>query len=159
MKNEIILIAAIGKNRGLGFGNNLLWNLKKDMKFFRKHTMHNVVIMGYKTFQSIGKPLPNRINIILKRNKIDIEGVEVVNSVNEALNLAKEYNKKIFIIGGGQIYNLFLPLADKLYLTLINDGKKADIFFPEFREKFEQYWKRDKEENDIHFSLTKWKKI
>lgn len=135
----ISLIAAIGKNNELGRGNTLLWHLPADLKHFKEITTLHPVIMGRKTFESIGHPLPNRRNIIITRNvnyKRDLpaesDGVELVYSLNEALDLFPDQNEEIFIIGGGELYKQTMPIADKLYITRIDaETKDADTFFPE----------------------------
>jgi dihydrofolate reductase len=133
----ISLIAAIGKNRELGKDNDLLFQIPEDMKFFREKTRGHTVIMGRKTYESIGRPLPNRTNIIISRSldvNIQSSEVKIVYSIEEALELAKTIEKEeIFVIGGAQIYALALPFADKLYLTLVNkEVKDADAFFPDY---------------------------
>ena len=124
------IIWAMGKNREIGLNNKLPWNLPEDLKHFKKMTSGKPVIMGYKTFQSIGKPLPGRKNIILTSKKIRIEGCVVVNSIDEALKLVKD--EDTFVIGGSKIYEQFLKFADKLYVTFIDDEFEADSFFPNF---------------------------
>lgn len=132
----ISLIAAIGKNNELGKGNTLLFSIPADMQYFMKTTSGHPVIMGRKTFESIGRPLPNRKNIVITRDKTYIShGVNVTNSLNEALDSAKTplaKNEEIFIIGGAEIYKQAMSIADRLYVTHINsEDKKADAFFPE----------------------------
>lgn len=127
----ITLIAAMGKNREIGENNLLLWDLPKDMKHFRDHTKGKVVVMGRKTFESIGRPLPNRRNIVLTRDKnFSVEGVETKTDISEIFEIAT--NTDLMIIGGSQIYKLFLPYTDRLLLTIV-DGEfvNADAFFPE----------------------------
>ncbi|MFZ2886284.1 MAG: dihydrofolate reductase [Minisyncoccia bacterium] len=141
MDHRISMIAAIGKNRELGKGNDLLWKIPVDLKRFRETTKGHPIIMGRKTFESIGKPLPNRTNIVITRDgKWAAEGAFPVISMEEAIELAKikPGNDEIFVIGGGQIYDLGLRYADKLYLTLIEDAKEADSFFPEYEHVFKQ---------------------
>jgi len=135
----ISLIAAIGKNNELGKKNALLWHLPADLKHFKEITSLHAVIMGRKTFESIGRPLPNRRNIVITRDvnyKKDLPteagGVELVYSLNEALNLFPDQNEEIFIIGGAEIYKQTMPIADKLYITHIDaEDSEADSFFPE----------------------------
>jgi dihydrofolate reductase len=135
----ISLIAAIGKNNELGKKNTLLWHLPADLKHFREITSLHPVIMGRKTFESIGKPLPNRRNVVITRDlnykKMGLPtqaGVELVYSLNEALDLFPNQNEEIFIIGGAEIYKQTMPIADKLYITHIKaEDKEADSFFPE----------------------------
>lgn len=137
----ISIITAIGKNNELGNKNDLLWNLPADMKHFRETTRGHTVIMGQKTFESlgrsptgepIGKPLPDRRNIILTQdNSFWSEGIEISRSLDEALSFLKNPEEEIFIIGGGQIYKLFMNKTDKLYITHVNESfPEADIYFP-----------------------------
>ncbi|HUC88760.1 MAG TPA: dihydrofolate reductase [Candidatus Paceibacterota bacterium] len=129
------IISAIGKNNEIGKGNTLLWDLPADMKHFRETTKGHTVIMGQKTFESIGQPLPNRRNIVLTKDKsFNKEGIETVYSLEELFDLLEKTegkNSESFIIGGGQIYRLFLNKADKLYITHVNESfPDADTFFP-----------------------------
>lgn len=128
----ISLIAAIGKNNELGKKNALLWSLPADMKHFRETTKGHTVIMGQKTFESIGRPLPNRRNIVLTQDKsLKSEGVEIVYSPEEAENLLNK-DEENFVIGGGMIYKLFIDRADRLYITHVDASfPDADTFFPE----------------------------
>lgn len=130
----ITMIAAVGENRELGKGNDLIWNLKDDKKFFRATTSGHTIIMGRKTFESLSGLLPNRHHVVLTTNKAYAhEDVEVVHSVDEVLEKYGKCEKECFIIGGGEIYKLFLPYADKMYLTEIQDEcHDAEVFFPEF---------------------------
>ncbi len=130
----ISLIACINKNRGLGYQNKLLYQLPEDMKFFRETTKNSVVIMGKNTFLSIGRPLPNRTNIVITRDKnFKAEGCEVKYSVDDALEVRTTTTRPIFVIGGAQIYEQTIPQANTLYLTIVNDDKTpADTFFPTY---------------------------
>lgn len=129
----ISIISAIGKNNELGKKNELLWNLPADMKHFRETTRGHVVIMGQKTFESIGRPLPNRRNIVLSQDdNFQITGIEIVRSLPELDKLLENNQEEIFIIGGGMIYKLFIEKADKLYITHVEaEFPEADTFFPE----------------------------
>ncbi|HLC59961.1 MAG TPA: type 3 dihydrofolate reductase [Candidatus Nanoarchaeia archaeon] len=130
----ISLIAAIGKNNVIGINNKLPWKLSADLKRFKTITSGKPVIMGRKTFESIGKPLPNRKNIIITRDKnYKVDGCIVVHSPEEALNVAKG-NEETMIIGGEQIFNMFLPQANRLYLTVIEKDFVGDAYFPEYRK-------------------------
>jgi dihydrofolate reductase len=131
----ISLIAALTKKHVIGKDNRLLWDIPEDMQNFRKLTSGNVVIMGRKTFESIGRPLPNRHNIVISRNKAHIDGVEIAGSVDVALSLAKKHHKDIYVIGGAQIYGQFLPLADTMHLSFVKKGHEGDAHFPKFDEK------------------------
>ncbi|AXA33075.1 dihydrofolate reductase [Francisella adeliensis] len=134
----ISLIVAYDKNFGIGRENTLAWKLSEDLKNFKKITEHNYIVMGRKTFESIGRPLPNRKNIILTRDKeYTQEKCLIINSVQEILNFAKSKpHYEIFIIGGAQIYSEFLPHADRLYITKVNaELTNLDAFFPKWNEQ------------------------
>lgn len=131
---SVSMIAAVGKNLELGKNNNLIWHFKEDMKFFKDTTMGHTVVMGRKTFESLPKALPGRKNIVISSNaEYQAQGATVVTSVEEALQIAD--NEEIFVIGGGKIYDEFLPYADKLYLTEIDaECADADTYFPQFNK-------------------------
>ena len=157
---NISMIAAIGRNNELGKDNDLIFHFKSDMKFFRETTTGSTVVMGRKTFESLPKVLPNRRNIVISRNAdLKIEGAEICQSIEEALELCK--NDKVFIIGGGKIYDEFLQYADKLYLTEIEaDCPEADTFFPEFdKSRWNREVLAEHEENGIHFKHILYEKI
>jgi len=158
----VIIIAAIAKNNALGKNNQLIWHLPADLKRFKSITLGQTVVMGRKTFESLGKPLPNRKNIVITRNRnFKKEGVTTVNSLEEALAMSKE-NENIYILGGAEIYLQALPLADLLDLTLVHEHFEADTFFPvidqkEWEEiKREDYKKDDK--NAFDYSFVSYKK-
>ena len=136
------MVAAVGVNRVLGKDNQLLWHIPDDLKRFKALTLGHPVIMGRKTFESIvsvlGKPLPGRTNIVITRDADwKFEGVVVCHSLEEALAKAAELDQEeIFIGGGAQIYEQALPHVDRLYLTLIDDEKDGDTFFPEYEKEF-----------------------
>ena len=138
IKPIISIIAAIGINRELGKDNQLLWYLSQDLKRFKAITQGHPVIMGRKTFESIGRPLPKRTNVVISsQENYQPEGVTVVTSLMEALILAPELDdEEVFIIGGGQVYADSLGYADRLYLTLVDGEVEADTFFPEYQEQF-----------------------
>ena len=130
----ISIIVAIGRNQVIGIKNALPWNLPADMEHFRQLTMGKPIIMGQKTFESIGKALPGRINIVLTLDK-NFEAPDCVAaySIEEALQIAQNLGaKEVMICGGVSIYRQFLPLADRMYLTLIEGDFEGDAFFPEF---------------------------
>lgn len=136
---KISIIAAIASgNRALGKNNKLIYKIHEDLERFKKLTSGHVVIMGRKTFESIGRPLPNRMNIVVtsEPSKLEGRGVFAVNSLREAFYLADEREKKeVFVIGGAQIYEQAMWRADKLYLTIVEDNPKdADTFFPDYAE-------------------------
>lgn len=132
----ISIIAAIGSKRELGKDNKLLWRIPEDMKRFRQLTEGHAVIMGRKTFESIGRPLPNRINIVITRQaNYQAPGCIIVSSVEEALAAARaKEREEIFVIGGGEIYKQALPFTDRLYLTVVRATAAADAYFPEYAE-------------------------
>jgi len=144
----ITLIAAAGQNNELGKDNDLIWHLPDDFKRFKKLTTGHYIIMGRKTFETFPKPLPNRIHIVISRNKsYNHEGAIVVQSINEALQIAKD-DEQPFIIGGGEIYALGLEIAEKIELTRVHDSFESDTFFPEISmEKWqlinEEYHEKD----------------
>lgn len=155
MNTKISIIAAIGKNRELGKDNKLLWHIKEDLQHFKKITTGHPIIMGQKTFESLGKPLPNRTNIVLTLDKnYHPAGVVIALSMDEALAAAKRANsEEIFFAGGGQIYRQALPLADRLYLTLVDIEKEADTFFPDYSKFKKVISKEEKEENGLRFKF------
>jgi dihydrofolate reductase len=126
------LVAAIGKNNELGKNGALLWHMPADMKHFKEITSGHTVVMGRKTYESIGKPLPNRRNIVVTRDtNYTAEGVEIVHSVKTAIEKVKNENE-VFIIGGTEIYKQFMPQANRLYITHVDaSDAKANAFFPE----------------------------
>lgn len=129
----ISMICAIGKNGAIGLKNRLLWDLPADLKHFKKVTMGRTVIMGQKTFESIGKLLPGRKNIILSLDpNYKVEECQVSDNLNEIADKYKEAEEEVFIIGGASIYKQFIQYAGKMYLTLVDDSPEADVFFPEF---------------------------
>tara|TARA_R110000787_G_scaffold183014_1_gene295005 strand:+ start:16968 stop:17450 length:483 start_codon:yes stop_codon:yes gene_type:complete len=127
----ITMIAAAGSNNELGKDNDLVWHLPDDFKRFKKLTTGHHIIMGRKTFQSFPKPLPNRVHLVITRNKdYHPEGAIIVHSMAEALEIAKN-DEQPFIIGGGEIYKIGMEIADKIELTRVNSSFEADTFFPE----------------------------
>ena len=133
-KKPVLSIAvAVGENYAIGKNNQLLWHMPADLKFFKQTTSGHTVVMGRKTFDSVGKPLPNRRNIVITRDTdLKIEGVEVVNSLDAAITLTQTEEKPVFIVGGAEIYKQALPKTNLLYLTTIHHHFDADTFFPEF---------------------------
>lgn len=152
--NMISLIAAVGKNYELGKDNKLIWHFKKDMEYFKEVTTGKTVVMGRKTYESIGRPLPNRRNIVITSRML--EGVETVKTIDEILDIHDD----IFIIGGASIYEEFIKYADKIYLTLIDKEYDADTYFPTFDEnQFEKTVIKEETENDIKLTFALYTKI
>ncbi len=152
----VSMICAVGKNREIGFKNKLLWNLPGDLKHFKEITTGHAVIMGQTTFESIGKALPGRKNIVLSLDKnYQAENCEVSDDLKGIAEKYKEIKEEIFIIGGASIYKQFIQYADKLYLTLVDDSPEADTFFPDYSE-FKQIISesRMQEENGIKYKFV-----
>ncbi|MBP8792128.1 MAG: dihydrofolate reductase [Lutibacter sp.] len=127
----ITIIAAIAENNALGKDNQLIWHLPEDLKRFKQTTLNHHIIMGRKTYESLGKPLPNRTSVIITRNSdFKAEGCIVVNSLEAALEVAKN-DATPFIIGGAEIYKQGILIADKLDVTFVHHQFDADVFFPE----------------------------
>ncbi|PIR97742.1 MAG: hypothetical protein COT89_03130 [Candidatus Colwellbacteria bacterium CG10_big_fil_rev_8_21_14_0_10_42_22] len=151
---KVSIIAAISKEkRALGKDNQLLWNISEDLKRFKRITLGHPIIMGRKTYESIGRPLPGRTNIVVSKNKgFKAEGCLIFGSLEEAIDEAKRLDiDEIFIIGGGEIYKQTLPLADKLYLTLVEDEMEADTYFPDY-SGFEKTREERGEQGELKFS-------
>ena|SRR3989338_6130186 len=153
----ISLIVAIGKNNVIGNKNSLPWSLPADMKHFKELTSGKPIVMGRKTFESIGKPLPNRKNIIITRDRdYKAEGCIVVHSLNESLKAAKG-NQEVMVIGGSQVYKEFLPKVDKMYLTLIDADFDGDVYFPKYdikeweEESYEEHVRDNENPYDYKF--------
>jgi dihydrofolate reductase len=133
----ICMISCMDNNRTIGENNNLPWQLPADLKHFKQVTMGHTIVMGRKTYESIGRALPGRVNVVLTRDKSwSAKGVEVFHSKDEILTTFK--GETLFIIGGEQVYNLFMDDADKLYITQIDDTFSGDAFFPIIDKKL---WK------------------
>ena len=161
---KVCIISAMDPKRSIGRDNSLMWNIPKDMSFFRKVTMGNVVVMGRKTYESIGKPLPNRTTIIVTRNKEYFqEGCLTASSLEEAIEICKN-EKTICIVGGEQIYRQALEnnLVDSLEITLVHHEFDADAFFPKidktiWEEISREDFKAD-EKNKYDYSFLKYQK-
>ena len=158
----ITLIAAIGKNNELGKNNDLIWHLPSDLKRFKKITTGHYIIMGRNTYESIGKPLPNRTTIIITRNpSYKAEGCLITNSLHKAIELAQE-DKNIYIIGGAQIYTEAIKTVDYLDICEVHETFDADVFFPEidlnvWTEIDRVDFKAD-EKNQYDYSFVKYKR-
>lgn len=129
------IIVAMSRNRVIGKDKKLLWHIPEDLKNFKKLTTGNTVIMGRKTFESIGKPLPNRQNIVISRSMKPKAGVDICPTMEKALAKAESYGKEVFVIGGGEIYKQTLPFAHRIYVSYVKETYEGDTFFPPFDEK------------------------
>jgi dihydrofolate reductase len=137
---------AADENNGIGKNNQLLCHLPADLKYFKNLTTHHAILMGRKTFDSIGKPLPNRTNIIVSRSDLNIEGTYCFNSIDEGISFAKSQNEtELFIIGGDSIYKQSMDVLNTVYLTRIHHSFEADAFFPALQE---DYWQLN--QNEFH---------
>ncbi len=158
---KLSIIAAIGINNELGANNALLWRLRDDLQLFKQLTMGHCIIMGRKTFESIGKPLPGRINIVVTSSFIDIEGITLAVDLNHAVEIARSTgDDESFIIGGGQLYGYAMDLADKLYVSFVEaEFPEADIFFPPIYytdwglTETKEYYKNEKNEFDFTYKV------
>ncbi len=131
----ISFLLAMDQNMLIGRDNDLPWHLPNDLKFFKRLTMGQTIVMGRKTLESFKKPLPGRRNVILTRDKnYRVPGIEVLNTPEQVLEMEKEV-RELFIIGGSEVFNLFLPHADRLYITYIEDTFKGDAYFKDFNEQ------------------------
>ena len=125
------IIVAVAKNNAIGKNNNLLWHIKEDLVYFKKTTLGATVVMGRKTFESIGMPLPGRRNVVVSKTMNEIEGIEIFRSIDQALDSCSS-NEEVFIIGGGEIYKQSISLVQRIFLTIVDVNiPDADTFFPE----------------------------
>lgn len=150
---EINVIVAMTKDRVIGKDGTLPWHLSEDLKLFKAHTSGNIVIMGRKTFDSIGRPLPNRRNIVVSKSIQEDEkaaGVEYFPDLDHALAAAQEGDGRIFIIGGASIYHQMIERADRLYISLVDGDFEGDTYFPEIKD---DVWKVVKTEPHTGFAL------
>ena len=160
----ISMILAVGENYELGYNNELLWHLKNDLINFKKLTLNKTIIMGRKTFESLGRLLPNRKHIVISNNyKTDLEDIEITNDVKEIINRYENSEEEVFIIGGASIYKLFEDYASKLYITRVHEKfNKADVFYEYNIENFIEVdkvtYKKD-EYNDYNYDIYTYVKI
>lgn len=160
---KISIIAAVANHNVIGHNNTLPWQMPADLQYFKKMTLNKPIIMGRKNYESIGRPLPQRHNIIITRNKEFIaEGCSVVHSLKDALSLVADA-AEVMIIGGAEIYKMALPLADTLYLTFINADIEGDTFFPEWGPQQWQELSRESHaadaKNPYAYSFVKYTRI
>ncbi len=151
------IIAAIDSKRGLGKDNQLLFKIKEDFVRMKKLTSGHPIIMGRKTFESIGRPLPNRTNIVITRDQgYSSEGIKVVHSLDQAIDMAKNEpgGEEVFIFGGGQIFKEAMPMVVKLYLTVVEGDYGADTFFPEYEKDFTKtVFEQEGQEGDYKYKF------
>ena len=148
----ISLIAAVGKNNELGLDNHLIFNIPGDLKFFRNTTLGKTVIMGRKTYESIGKPLPKRINIVVSNSLKETDGITIINSFEEVLEKYLNSEEEVFKIGGESLYNYFINYAQNIYLTKVYANAVADKYFPSFDENnYNQTLLGENKENNLEY--------
>lgn len=142
---RISIIAAIGQNGELGKNGELIWRISDDLKRVKTLTMGHPLIMGRKTYESIGRPLPGRTNIVISKSVEEIEGCVVVKTLEGAIDVARTIDRdEIFIFGGAQVYAKALPRTDRLYLTVVNaEDNEADVFFPAYKDAFNHVISRE----------------
>jgi dihydrofolate reductase len=158
------IVVAMGEKNEIGFKNQLLWHLPKDLKHFKDITSGHPIIMGRKTYESIGKPLPNRTNIVVSRQKDWFEeGILIVGSIKEALKFAKKIDEEVFVIGGGNIYEQTMDIVDRLEVTLVKADLEADTYFPKIDpkvwKKVEEVCHEKDEKNQYDFCFQRFEKI
>lgn len=155
------IISAIDENNGIGKNNALLTHIPEDMKFFKEKTTNNIVVMGRKTLESFPnqKALPNRINIVISSQILNIDNAICVRSIDEAIDVANRIGKEIFIIGGASIYKQFIDKCDTLYITKIYKNFYADTFFPVINDTWNKEELSDiKEYNGTQYQFLKYTK-
>jgi dihydrofolate reductase len=161
---NITLVVAASENNAIGLNNQLLWHLPKDMRFFKNTTWGMPILMGRKTFESMGsKPLNGRLNIIITRNKNWVnEDVTVVHTMEEATALATKFSyNELLVIGGGEIYEMALPLAQKIWLTRVHTTIEGDVYFPKLNAEWELVSSTQNEADEKHkfsFDFECWKR-
>lgn len=147
----ISLIVAHDPHRVIGTNNELPWHIPEDLKYFKEETMGKAMVMGRKTYESIGRPLPGRLSIVITRDEtyMAAEGVVIVHNVGDAIEKAREYADEVMVIGGAEIFKMTLPIADRLYITEIHEAFDGDTFFPAYGENW-----RLKKETEVKTSKT-----
>lgn len=150
------MICAVGRNLAIGCNNKLIWDIPNDLQHFKEITLGHAVVMGDRTYESIGRPLPGRKNIVVTLDEnYQAPGCEISHSLENILEDAKKSDEEIFIIGGATIYRLSLPHANKLYLTLVDDAPDdADVFFPDFSEFKNEISREEHEENGLKYAFV-----
>ena len=161
---NITLVVAASENNAIGLKNQLLWHLPKDMRFFKNTTWGMPILMGRKTFESMGsKPLNGRLNIIITRNKNWVnEDVTVVHTMEQAIALADKFSyKELLVIGGGEIYEMALPMAEKIWLTRVHTTIEGDVYFPKLNTDWEMVSSTQNTADEKHkfsFDFECWKR-
>ena len=157
---NISIVAAVADNGAIGKNNQLLWKIPEDLKYFRKITKDKTIVMGRKTYESIGKLLPDRENVIITR-KLDynVEGAIIVNSLEEFLLSRMDSKDEIMIIGGGEIYKKAVNYANKMYITEVNTKPEADVFFPKYNKKSWVLISKEERSGNPKYAFCKYTRI
>lgn len=157
---KISLVAALSEDRVIGKGNQLPWHISADLQHFKKITSGHPVIMGRKTYESMGRLLPNRTNIIITRDPdYSVEGAFMAHSLEEAIEEGKRVDQnEVFVIGGGHIFEQAISIADKLYLTLVHTNIEGDAHFPDYSQFKYETFRQDGEENGLVFTFLELEK-
>jgi dihydrofolate reductase len=151
-----IITAMTKKGKVIGKNNWLPWEIPEELNMFRALTLNSTVIMGRKTYDSVGRPMPKRNNIVLSRNpNLKDQRVEWATSIEDALQKAKKYNKEIFIIGGNKVYELGIPFSNKMYISFIKEEYDGDTYFPEWNK---DEWEIEKSEDHKEFEFFIFKR-
>ena len=153
---KILMIAALDRNRVIGRDGKLPWHISEDLKRFKRLTKGHVVLMGRKTYESLGKPLPDRRNVVLSSGPIP--GVESYRSLAEALRALKD-ERTVFVIGGGEVFRQALPIADGLHLTIVDGEHEGDTFFPEYEHLIGTTFEITVHEDHEGFSFVDYKRL
>jgi len=162
MGKAVTLVAAMGRNRAIGLAGRMPWHLPAELQHFKQLTMGKSIVMGRKTWQAIGRPLPGRQNIVISRNPAFLaRSVDLVGSFEEALELAQ--SDEVMVIGGGQVYELAMPRAQRMVLTLIDIEPEADTWFPawdagEWTQTRERHFPADRD-NELAYRIVEFKRI
>ena len=155
----ISIIAAIGKNNELGKDNNLIWHIKGDLAHFKELTMHKKIVMGASTYKSLPKKLEGREYIILSKSLSGIPDAQIYQSFDDLLAYLNTLDEEVMIIGGASIYKLFLPYAEVLYLTEIEEESNADVYFPEFDKKDFTKTLIEEHDDDIKYKFVTYVRL
>ena len=158
---KINLIAALDKGRVIGSEGSIPWNIQEDLNYFKEKTTNKAIIMGRKTFESIGRPLPNRLNIVMTRSKEKVDGVVIAPNKEIAIEKARDFSSEIFVIGGEYIYKEFLEMASEMLLTEIDLDTEGDTYFPRWDESEWLEVSRESKIDDsqkINYEFVKYKR-
>ena len=149
------IVVAMTDERVIGHANKIPWHFSEDLKLLKRITMGNTVVMGRNTFESIGKPLPGRLNIVISRTMSPRDGLIIVDSLEEAIKRGEETGKALFCLGGASIYRQVLPLTGKMFISIVHGHYSGDIYFPEYAH---DEWRAVREEPHSGFTLVEYER-